>query len=219
MAEDRRRRMDEATADDPSGWVDRHGDGLYRYALLRLGDPDRAADLVQETFLHALRSAGSFDGRSSERTWLVGILKHKVVDQIRATARREAATTRLAAAARPEPEFDRSGHWRVGPASWAGDPGRAAETVEFWDAFRSCLAQLPPTLADAFLLRELDGLDSDEVQRRLGITPANLWARLHRARSSLRRCLEVHWFGDRPAPPTSSPTANGKARSADGPTR
>ena len=93
------------------------------------------------------------------------------------------------------------------------------ETGEFWDAFESCLGKLPPSLADAFLLRELDGLDADEVHNRLGITPANLWARLHRARSLLRRCLEIGWFGIPSSPGVSpQPTVPRKARSLDGPT-
>ena len=71
---------------DPEDWVDRHGDALYRYALLRLRSPDLAADVVQETFLEALRARSSFSGRSSERTWLVGILRHKIVDHLRKSA-------------------------------------------------------------------------------------------------------------------------------------
>ena len=218
VADDRRVRMDETQAGDPGDWVDRHGDCLYRYALLRLRDPDLAADVVQETFLHALRSRGSFSGRSSERTWLVAILKHKVVDQLRSSARRRAANDGFAAVAEAPSEFDRKGIWRVGPASWSGDPGRDIETREFWDAFSGCLSRLPQGLADTFFLRELDGLSSEEVQQHLGITPANLWVRLHRARSLLRGCLEAGWFG-RPATPSPSPspTANGKACDPDGP--
>jgi RNA polymerase sigma-70 factor (ECF subfamily) len=195
--------MGETRAGDPGDWVDRHGDCLYRYALLRLRDPDLAADVVQETFLHALRSLDSFTGHSSERTWLVGILKHKVVDQLRDAGRRRAASNGVAANGEVRPEFDRKGFWRAGPASWAGDPGRDLETREFWDAFGRCLSRLPPGLADAFFLRELDGLSSEQVQQHLGITPANLWARLHRARSLLRQCLEANWFGPRstPSPP------------------
>ncbi|MCA1685853.1 MAG: hypothetical protein LC745_07660 [Planctomycetia bacterium] len=94
-------------------------------------------------------------------------------------------------------EFDRRGHWQIGPSSWGGDPARELENREFWDAFHRCLARLPPGLADAFFLREVDGLGPDEVQQILGITPANLWARLHRARSLLRQCLETGWFGRR----------------------
>lgn len=204
--------MNDDQAGDPEGWVDQHGDCLYRYALLRLGTPDLAADAVQETFLEALRAAGSFAGRSSERTWLVGILKHKIVDQLRRAGRWQAACNGLAAEAEARAPFDRRGRWRRGPAAWPEDPAHALEAREFWDAFGRCLARLPPGLADAFCLREVDGLGAEEVQARLGITPANLWARLHRARLLLRNCLEAGWFDRRPVP---SPHANSheKARS------
>jgi RNA polymerase sigma-70 factor (ECF subfamily) len=187
--------MDDERTGEPEGWVDRHGDCLYRYALLRLRAPDVAADVVQETFLEALRGLCSFTGRSSERTWLVGILKHKIADHLRKTARRQAVGNGLASEAEARSDFDRRGHWRAGPAQWRGDPARDVETREFWDAFGGCLSKLPRGLAEAFFLRELDGLSSEEVQQHLGITPANLWARLHRARSLLRSCLEAGWFG------------------------
>lgn len=195
--------MSDEQVGDPGGWVDRHGDILYRYALLRLRSPDLAGDVVQETFLEALRARDSFAGRSTERTWLVGILKHKIVDHFRRSGRRPSLENGHHDPEAPAgPEFDRRGHWRVGPTSWGGDPSRAMETREFWDAFGVCLARLPSGLADAFFLRELDGLDADEVRQLLGITPANLWARLHRARSLLRRCLESGWFGQ---PTTTAP--------------
>jgi RNA polymerase sigma-70 factor (ECF subfamily) len=182
---------------DPETWVDRYGDGLYRYALLRLRAPDLAADVVQETFLEALRVRHTFARRSSERTWLIGILRHKIVDQLRRSTR-EAANGVGAPRGEPgESPFDRRGHWRTAPGSWRGDPGREIEAREFWDVFGRCLSSLPQGLADAFFLRELDGLDADEVQQTLGITPANLWKRLHRARMLLRTCLESGWFGRR----------------------
>ena len=190
--------MSDEPRDGPEGWLDRHGDCLYRLAMLRLRSPDLAADAVQETFLEALRARGSFAGRSSERTWLVGILKHKIADHYRRSARGMESTI----GADPTPaDFDRRGHWRVGPAAWGGDPGRDLEAREFWDALGGCLARPSRGLADAFLLRELDGLSSAEVQQQLGITPENLWTRLHRSRSLLRRCLESNWFGRR-APST-----------------
>ena len=154
---DWRGRMVDDGMGDPGEWVDRHGNGLYRYALLRLGDPDRAADVVQETFLHALRSRRAFAGRSSEWTWLVGILKHKVIDQLRASSRRRAMIDDLAADARARSEFDHRGRWRVGPSAWRVAPGSGAENKEFWDVLGSCLGKLPSRLADTFLLRELDG--------------------------------------------------------------
>jgi RNA polymerase sigma-70 factor (TIGR02943 family) len=179
---------------DPQSWVDQHGDCLYRYALLRLRAPELAADVVQETFLEALRARHSFAGRSSERTWLIGILRHKIVDQIRRSSRENATRTGSPDGATDRSEFDRRGHWKVAPGSWGGDPTREIESREFWDVFTLCLSQLPQGLADAFFLRELDGMSADEVQQTLGITPANFWKRLHRARSLLRQCLECRWF-------------------------
>jgi RNA polymerase sigma-70 factor (ECF subfamily) len=191
------RSMSDEQGDNPEGWVDRHGDGLYRYALLRLRAPDLAADVVQETFLEALRARASFAGRSSERTWLIGILRHKIVDQIRRSGRESVTVNGCSSNGDDPGAFDRRGHWRVGPASWAGNPSRQIETEEFWDVFGRCLSKLPKGVADAFFLRELDGLTAPEVQQTLGITPANLWKRLHRARALLRGCLETTWFGQR----------------------
>jgi RNA polymerase sigma-70 factor (ECF subfamily) len=185
-------RYDQAT--EAERWVDRHGDCLYRYALLRLGTPERAADVVQETFLEALGARGSFAGRSSERTWLIGILRHKILDHYRKSGREQALFDGAAREATFEPGFDRRGHWETIPGSWAGEPSRVLETREFWDVFGRCLARLPRGLADAFFLREVDGLKAEEVQELLGISPANLWARLCRARTLLRGCLETGWF-------------------------
>jgi RNA polymerase sigma-70 factor (ECF subfamily) len=179
---------------------------LYRYALLRLGSPDSAADAVQETFLEALRARGSFAGRSSEWTWLVGILRHKVVDQLR-RSRRESVANSSSAESTWESPFEHRGRWRIGPADWKVDPSREVENREFREVLNRCLAKLPRGVSDAFFLRELDGLAAEEVQQLLGITPANLWKRLHRARLQLRQCLESGWFGpchpDSKGPPRS----------------
>jgi RNA polymerase sigma-70 factor (ECF subfamily) len=189
---------------DPETWVDRHGDTLYRYALLRLRSPDLAADVVQDTYVEALRVLGSFEGRSSERTWLIGILRHKIVDHLR-RAGREAAVGQGTSSHDPRASaFDSRGRWQVGPASWGGDPSRQIESREFWDVLGRCLSKLPQGLADTFFLRELDDLCADEVQEILGITPANLWKRLHRARSLLRQCLESGWFQHRTMASTPS---------------
>jgi RNA polymerase sigma-70 factor (ECF subfamily) len=185
----------EPAASDPEEWVDRYGDGLYRFALLRLGSSDEAADVVQETFLDALRVRDSFAGRSSEWTWLVGILRHKIGDHQRRVRRGPASTLGESTQETSESPFDRRGRWRIGPTNWGSDPSQALESREFWEVFGKCLSELPRGLGDAFLLRELDGLEADEVQNRLGITPANLWKRLHRARSLLRQCLQSGWFG------------------------
>ena len=200
--------MTSEQAADPETWVDRYGDCLYRYAILRLRAPDLAADVVQETFLEALKSRHSFAGRSTEQTWLVGILRHKIIDHLRKSGRSASISTSAMAfddGSGGQP-FDARGHWKAGPSSWRGDPTREIESREFWDVFGQCLSRLPQGLADAFFLRELDGMDADEVQRTLQITPANFWKRLHRARMLLRQCLETGWFGRNPSDhPTPQP--------------
>jgi len=179
---------------DAERWVDRYGDALYRYALARLVKPDLAADLVQETFLQALKNQDAFEGRSGELTWLIGILRHKILDHFRKSGREQAVFGSVPLEAAADSVFDHRGRWRQVPARWAGEPSRALETREFWDVFRRCLSRLPAGLADAFFLREVDGLGAEEVQQLLRINPATLWTRLYRARTLLRRCLEAGWF-------------------------
>ena len=197
--------MVESFGIDPASWVDRHGDGLYRFALARVKDPEVAAELVQETFLDALRARGSFSGRSSERTWLTAILKHKIADVARRTRR-----DRKRGAGEPlehvaEGLFDRRGHWRRFPRRGPNDPTAEYERREFWDTLARCLTRLPAHLADAFLDHELEGLSRERICEREHITPANLATRLYRARLLLRECLDVHWF----APPPESAAVSG----------
>jgi RNA polymerase sigma-70 factor (ECF subfamily) len=187
-------------ASDPEQWVNHHGDALYRYALLRVRDPEQAEEAVQECLLAALASRESFAGRSAERTWLIGILKRKLVDHLRRRKRErplgeseELRSTDSVEAA----FFDEKGSWKVSPAKWGGDPGRHLERREFWGVFQRCLKDLPSALAEAFLLREVDQVESKDICDVLGLSPTNLWTRLHRARLALRACLESHWFGGR----------------------
>ena len=188
----------------PDTWVDQHGDYLYRCAMLRVRDAEVAQDIVQETLLAALQARHSFAGQSAERTWLVGILKHKVIDYVRRASREKPFENleRLSAADDDDaPSFDEGGHWlnkHVGPADWACDPRKLAENTQFWEVLRYCLERLPERSAQVFSLKEIDGLDSDEVCKVLNVTPSNLWVLLHRARARLRDCFETKWLGSRP---------------------
>jgi RNA polymerase sigma-70 factor (ECF subfamily) len=178
---------------DPAEWVDRYGDILFRYAMLRLRDRSTAEDLVQETFLAALKDFGSFSGKSSESTWLVGILKHKIVDHFRRQAR-EAPLGDNDLREHPDPSsFDGSGHWTSGPTDW-GNPADLYREKKFLDQLTECLSGLSPNLANAFTLREIEGADTGEICKVLNVTETNLWVILHRARLLLRRCLEANWF-------------------------
>ena len=188
--------MDQDRTTDPDRWVDEHGDALYGYALLRLRNAELAAEVVQETFLEAIKARSKFLGLSTERTWLVGIFKHKIIDQFRHRASRARGIGGDDTVGPDlDDSFDARGSWRDSIARWADRPERELERAEFWEIFRACLAELPPNYAEAFTLVELEGLSGPEVCNLLGITPTNLWARLHRARLQLRKSLEARWFG------------------------
>jgi RNA polymerase sigma-70 factor (ECF subfamily) len=184
-------------ATDPSGWVDQYGNDLYRYALVRVRNAETAEELVQETFLAALKGKKSFSGRSSEKTWLIGILKHKIVDAYRKSSREKALGMGEEDDDPAEALFDTSGHWRNGPESWGGDPKSLVEKKEFRDVLDQCLEGLPDRLARAFFLREMEARETEEIRKDLGVTATNLGVMLHRARARLRHCLERNWFGGR----------------------
>ena len=178
--------------------IARYRDYLYRYALLNLRDESRAEDVVQETLLAAVEGKERFSGRSSVRTWLTGILKHKIVDLFRRQARE--APLDLDREGDPDDEFaelyfDRADrdHWHTFPRSW-GDPERSLEDKRFWEVFDLCSRQLPAQLARVFYMREFLGLETDEICKEMSITATNCWVMLYRARMGLRECLETRWF-------------------------
>lgn len=175
---------------DIDKWVDVYADDLYRTASRRLLKPQDAEDAVQETLLSALKSADSFRGDSSERTWLFGILKLKVVDQIRLAVKREAVQGTF----EQDDAFDASGRWRRPPADFGILHEDLVEREEFWEQVRACLAELPSRQATAFLGKEIEDRTTEEVCKELEISATNLWVILHRARLRLRACLERRWF-------------------------
>jgi RNA polymerase sigma-70 factor (ECF subfamily) len=183
---------------EPRAWLERHGDYLYRFAVARVRRADVAEDLVQETLLAAWKGRAEFAGQASERTWLTAILKRKVIDWLRRQVRERlcetAAPDRFAADL-----FTRRGAWRKPPGRWdRDDPAGPLDREEFWAALSACLDKLPPRFHEAFVLRYLDEAAGDEVCRELGLTPANLWVVLHRARLRMWWCLSRNWFGEEP---------------------
>jgi RNA polymerase sigma-70 factor (ECF subfamily) len=179
---------------DPHRWVEAYGDYLYRYALVRLRDEASAQDVVQETFLAAYKGAARFSGQSSQKTWLVGILKHKVVDYIRKSSRERVYEDVSEAEGRVDDYLDRKGHWKTGDPEWRVHPRKAYEQQEFWEVFSSCLEGLQERLRIVFSRRELEGSSAEEICNELEITSTNLWVMLYRARNKLKTCLEENWF-------------------------
>lgn len=182
---------------DPCQWLNDHGDILYRYALMRLHDSELAEDIVQETFLSAIQSISSFSGKSSIRTWLIGILKNKIIDAYRKRWRETPQSQISNYENSLEDElgyFNEQGMWQNHqPDSW-GNPKEVLTQKEFWNIFKQCNDGLPDRLREVFAMREMDNLKSEEICQVLNITATNYWKMMQRARVHLRQCLEKHWF-------------------------
>ncbi len=181
-------------SNDINTWVNEHGDYLFRFALARLRDTHQAEDVVQETFLAAVKS-NSYAGQSSVRTWLTGILKHKIID-VQRKRYKEPVLSDLSANQEEdiniEDFFDSSGHWVDKPDSW-DHPEEALTQKQFLDTLHNCITRLPKKLSNIYMLRDIHETDNEEICKDLDITPTNAWVMLYRARMSLRKCLEINW--------------------------
>ena len=185
---------------DPAIWVDEHGDYLFRYAVMRLRDESLAEDAVQEALLAAFQAIATYTGRSTERTWLTGILKHKIIDHYRKNKNLSQISEDDTDLSGLDHFFERpdkwDGHWvvKLRPVDPEQSPDQVLERDEFWSVMNKCLSALPVRVANVFAMREVDGIDSDEICDLLGLSSSNFWVIMHRARMQLRRCIEIKWF-------------------------
>jgi RNA polymerase sigma-70 factor (TIGR02943 family) len=167
---------------------------LMRYARSQLRNDAWAEDAVSDTLLAALQKPQAFAGQSQLKTWLVGILKHKLIDQLRRQSREATVLDGEDAEDLDEQLFDASGHWASMPADWNSDPQASLGQRQFLVVLDLCVEKLPPTQGRVFMMREWLELDTDEICAELAISTANLWVLLHRARLRLRECLQLTWF-------------------------
>jgi len=175
-------------------WLNEHSDYLYRFALVRLRDPHQAEDVVQETFIAAIKSS-SFADQSTPRTWLTGILKHKIIDVMRKSMREIAASDLMNDEdGNMDDFFDDTGHWLDTPQTWEM-PDNALEQKQFLGVLQNCMDKLPTKLATLFLMRDVHETDNEEICKELNITTTNAWVMLYRARMGIRKCLEINWIG------------------------
>lgn len=166
---------------------------LLRYARAQLRNEAWAEDAVSETLLAALEKPQAFAGQSQLRTWLVGILKHKLIDQLRRQSREATVLTTDDEADLDEALFRADGHWREAPRDW-GDPEHHLRQRQFIEVLEACVEHLPATQGRVFMMREWLELSSDDICKQLSISSTNLWVLLHRARLRLRDCLQQRWF-------------------------
>ena len=180
---------------NPAEWLNLYGDALYGFAMARLHDKPLAEDLVQETLLAGLKGRDRFAGKASEKTWLTGILKHKIVDHFRKSSReivQDVDDTMISQAM--ESSFDQRGHWLINAdhQSW---PDKSLEREQLSTVLADCVERLPSRLNQLLVLRYLDDVTNDEICEILNIsTTNNLWVMLSRMRLQLRNCMDTHWF-------------------------
>lgn len=178
---------------DPERWVEEYGDYLYRYARSRVYDDAAAQDVVQETFLAALKGLDSFDGKADVKYWLRGILRNKTVDFIRKRVR-ETPVEELR-------DYDEEPNWsrrwmgtpggRTDP--WNFDPSSVHEDRDFWNVFQECLEDVKSPLREVYVLKEIDNVSTEQICEAFAITPNNVWVMVHRARKQLKRLLNERW--------------------------
>ncbi|WP_372919050.1 sigma-70 family RNA polymerase sigma factor [Salegentibacter sp.] len=177
---------------DPNKWVDKYADYLFNYAIVRVNDREIANDLVSETFLAGLNSKDNFLGKASERTWLISILKRKVIDYYRRiNSQKGKAEVRINYS-----DDENNGDWLEEQV--ADDFDRSAEdemeNEELRLAILECLDEINPKQAAIFKMKTIDGADTEAVCNEFKITPSNLWVIIHRARTALAACLEKKWL-------------------------
>ncbi|MFN2355159.1 MAG: sigma-70 family RNA polymerase sigma factor [Desulfopila sp.] len=177
----------------PETWVDRYSDSLFSYALYRVSSQAVAEEMVQETFVAALSARKNFHGNASEKTWLFGILKHKIMDHYR-NAYKNTAVSEETMESLASDIFDEHGNWHAKPAKWRNTPDLAYEQNEFLIVLQQCLDKMSKRAAAVFRLREIVQIETEEICEALGITPTNYWVIMHRARLHTRKCLESNWF-------------------------
>lgn len=180
-----------------NNWLNDHGDYLYRFALARLRVPHMAEDAVQETMLAAIKN-NSFVGGSSVRTWLTGILKHKVIDLQRKQIREQPISDLIdldASDTSMDDFFDKTGHWLDKPQT-LNMPDNSLEQKQFLNVLDNCMSKLPKKLKAIFMLRDVHEMENENICKELNISTTNAWVMLYRARMGLRKCLELNWLGN-----------------------
>jgi RNA polymerase sigma-70 factor (ECF subfamily) len=177
----------------PNTWVDRYANYLFNYAIARVNDAEVAKDLIQETFFAGLKSAENYMGAATERTWLIAILKRKIIDHYRKiNSKKGKAEIRMQYTANTESE----GNWLE---EQVADPfslqeNDALENEELGLAIQDCIDTLPEKQQLVFTMKTIRGLSTEDICNELNINPSNLWVMVHRARTALMGCLNENWF-------------------------
>lgn len=177
---------------DPNKWVDKYSDYLFNYTIVRVNDREVAHDLISETFLAGLKSMKNFKGEATERTWLISILKRKIIDYYRKiNSRKGRAEIKINYS-----DETNEGDWleEMAPDRFDKTAEDTMENEELGLAILDCMGNLPEKQARIFKMKTIEGFETEAICNEFNITPSNLWVIIHRARTTLADCLEKNWF-------------------------
>lgn len=178
---------------NPDNWVDQYADYLFNFAVARVSDAEIAKDLVQETFFAGLKSAKNYKGDAAERTWLIAILKRKVIDHYRKiNSNKGKAEVRMNYSSSSDSEGDWLEERVADPFSKLENS--PIENEELGMAIQECISKLPKKQARVFKMKTIQGISTEDICNELGINPSNLWVMIHRSRTALMGCLNENWF-------------------------
>jgi RNA polymerase sigma-70 factor (ECF subfamily) len=178
---------------NPNKWIDLYADYLFNYTISRVNDKEMAQDLVQDTFLAGLKSMKNFKGEASERTWLISILKRKIIDHYRKiNSNKGKAEVRITYNNDAETEGDWLEEQVADPFDKTAED--KLQNEELGDAIYNCLSKLPEKQAEVFRMKTIEGYETEVICNELNITASNLWVIIHRARTAMAACLEDNWF-------------------------
>lgn len=177
----------------PEKWADNYADYMFHYTNSRISDYEMVKDLVQETFFAALKAMPNFRGDSNEKTWLISILKRKIIDHYR---KKNSSKGQAEVHMSFYEDGEQKGNWleeRV-PQDWGNEAEKNIENNELKSVLELCIDYLPSKYQNVFRMKTIDNIDSEAICKELEISSSNLWVMIHRARTQLRKCLEENWF-------------------------
>ena len=178
---------------NPDKWVENYADALYAYTMARVNDVQAAEDIVQDTLLNAWKGRDTYRGHASEKNWLYAICKNKIIDHFR----KKSSGVHLLPAGEEAMYFDEKEHWKkeAGPGDWNLPATQQVESKEFYSVLDMCNQKLKEIQRSVFVMKYMEDIDADQICKLLGITSANYWVLIHRAKLHLRKCLEKNWMG------------------------
>ncbi len=188
--------MSETKNDILTDWVNNYADYLYERAYYKVQDVEVANDIVQETFLAAIKSYEKFEAKSSPKTWLTSILNNKVIDYFRKSSKAFVSLDELTERKSDnytESFFDENDTWKSGVFDEYWHDENLLDNYEFIKVLEMCLNDLPKNWRAIILSKYIESKDATEICKEFNISTTNYWQIIHRTKLLLRNCIHTKW--------------------------